>query len=164
MERIVIDSSIIIDLIGLDLLPSLAKCPFEINTTDLIQTEIKKNPEILIKLIKDKVVKIRVFATEELEFLLDQNSDDRSISIHDHSVIFLANELSAIILTSDNKLASKAKALKLEIHGIIWIIETMLKAKIITKKVAKSKILDLPNVNSWISVEWSIKQAQNLGL
>jgi len=71
----------------------------------------------------------------------------RSLSIADHSVLFIATKLEAMIISGDLVVRKTCQALKIEVHGILWILDQCLAKEQITHKEAHSKLSGLMGYN-----------------
>lgn len=59
-------------------------------------------------------------------------------------------KLDAILLTGDRKLKSVARGGKIEVRGIFWVFDEMLRQKVIEKKEYKVKLTQLKEINRWL--------------
>ena len=55
-------------------------------------------------------------------------------SMPDKTVLWKSNQLEAVLLTCDDKLRKEAQDQGIEVHGSIWVIEQLVKQKVINPK------------------------------
>lgn len=59
----------------------------------------------------------------------------------------MAQKHNAIILTGDKALRNKAKQSCIEYHGILWILDILIKFNKITNNIAYNKLIELMKTN-----------------
>jgi predicted nucleic acid-binding protein len=89
----------------------------------------------------------------ELEDLKRKEITSTKLTKQDVSVYAYAKELNATILTSDNRLRKEAKAKGFEVHGILWVFETMMQEKLMKPKKASEKLTELMKINTWLPMD-----------
>jgi hypothetical protein len=67
----------------------------------------------------------------------------KSLSESDKTVIYLAEKLQAMLLSSDKIVRNFSKANAIEYHGMLWILDQLLLSEQITFRVAIQKLNDL---------------------
>lgn len=78
-----------------------------------------------------------------LEAVSDLRQKHAGISITDASVLFLAIEHEAVLLTCDQTLRAVAEARTVECHGSIWVLHQLVMAGKLAGLVAAEKLSDL---------------------
>ncbi|MCK5170138.1 MAG: hypothetical protein KAQ75_09670, partial [Bacteroidales bacterium] len=75
------------------------------------------------------------------------NSFPKSLSDNDKTVIFLADKLNAIIISSDKAVRKFAKSKSIEYHGMLWIFDKLIESNLISPNEAITKINTLFSKN-----------------
>lgn len=150
MKIVINDANILIDLAKLELIQVFSKINFDLHTTDFVIEELndeQRNP--VSKLIKSK--KLTVIETQDiLDFqgitsILENSS---GLSFEDCSVWYYSKKLSGALLTGDGKLRKQAIKEGIEVRGIIFIFDELLKQNLITFKIAIDRIEKLSLLNN----------------
>lgn len=165
MKIAVTDANIFIDLIHLGLHVFISQLNLEIFTTQNVLDELDEEQiQILDGLIGNKSLTIYAFSDEEYEAFSDF-SVKRGLSVADHSVLFIAEKLSALILSGDSLLRKTCEERKFEVHGILWIIDECIRCRHLTYQEAHKKLCSLMEYNKRLPskecnerlVEWEAK-------
>lgn len=151
MKIAITDANIFIDLIHIELQDELFAADLEIHTTISVFDELNdKQQKVLSEHIGQK--QLRVHSTEPTN-IPKEIQENRGLSPSDKSVFSLAIGLSAFILTGDGLLRKVSVAQKIEVHGIIWLLDRFLDMKLITKKKALSQLKQLVVYNKRLPTE-----------
>lgn len=136
MRIIISDSSVLIDLRKGLLLELFLKLPFEFVIPDmLIESELLSFTKEEINLLK-KQMTIATLNGQEVEKALSIVSTLPALSIVDGFALVVAEKYpSCILLTGDKRMRSKAEETDIECHGILWIIEELVKIKSVNSKI-----------------------------
>lgn len=148
MILLVNDASILIDLLKLDLIEKF----FELNCifyiTDFVLAEIQEeNVAKLHQYVQTKKLKKKTFDFKELYEIQLLEIKHKALSIPDCSCLFFAKTLSANLLTADGALRKIANQHNITVHGILWILDEMVKTNIISSKTACKKLKTLMSIN-----------------
>ncbi len=138
MRIVVHDACALIDLLQGGLVNAWAHCGIEIHTTELalIEVEMDDTP-----LHATGVLKVKTHSVSELSALhLFKSSVKRSLSLEDCSVLRLAQELKAPLLTGDMDLRKTAEASGLRVHGLIWVLDTLVEKSLLTQAKAATAL------------------------
>jgi len=155
------DANIFIDLIEIDLIDTFFELKLDLHTTDLVLNELDyEQQQIIKKHITKKRLKVKVLNEEELLELKDKEITSNKLSKQDISVYAYAKELGAIILTSDRRLRTEAKNKGFEVHGILWVFETMMAEKLLKPKKAIEKLTELMKINTWLPMDECHKRTE----
>lgn len=147
MKIAITDACIFIDLIQLQLTSRFFKLPLEIHTSLEVFNELDSNQqEILNAYISVEKLVIHKLSPEEWSQIFVQPFP-RSLSLNDKSVIYLAEKLNAIILSSDKAVRNWSKGKSIEYHGIIWILDKLVEKDLITASEAGTKLKLLVSTN-----------------
>ena len=150
MTLAVTDANIFIDLFELKLLSLFFDLDLEIYTTqevllecDKIQRErlqlFIKNKKLIVKNISDK---------EALE--METMTFNKGLSEPDKSVLFVAKNQNGMVVSGDKLIRKWCQKNKIEVHGILWVLDEMNQAQLITSKEAIEKLETLLQLNFWL--------------
>lgn len=148
------DANIFIDLLEVDLIDTFFELKLDLHTTNLVLNELDYEQQLVIKKhIAKKRLKVKILNDDELAELKEKEITSNKLSKQDVSVYAYAKELGAIILTSDRRLRIEAKNKGFEVHGILWVFETMMDEKLIKPKKAIEKLTELMKINTWLPMD-----------
>lgn len=154
MERIVVsDTNILIDLVSIGLLDDFFELPIEVHTTDMIVLEIENSEQMdaIKHLISSNRLIVKSFSPKEMSDLLVLYADASkrtNVSIQDCSVWHYAQKNNYVLLTGDMKLRKMVISTGVEVHGILYVFDLMLKHGVIAPKKAIDKLRALYNINN----------------
>lgn len=135
MKLLVTDTNVFFDVISIDALPEFFALDYEICTTDFVVKEILESnqKEQIESFIRSK--KLTVFKLTDLEIedvrVFRTNRSFKGIT--DKTVLWKSFQLKCLLLTGDKKLRNEALDLLLEVHGTIWIINSLIDQGIVSK-------------------------------
>lgn len=148
---VVSDTNIFLDLLSIDLLAAFFSLTFDFHTTDFVIAEIKEKHQqkLIAKYIENGKLFIKKFDSEETgEFISFFSNYFNKISIQDCSVWHYAKKTNARLLTGDLRLRKMIEQENaVQVSGIIFLFDEMIKQKIITKKYACTKLIELMGIN-----------------
>lgn len=150
MRIVINDANILIDLAELDLLEKFSQLDFELYTTDFVFNEIDENQKKSVQKLKDNELLEVIETTENADYqgiqnLLDNNN---GLSFEDCSVWHYSQKLTGILLTGDGKLRKQAKKSGVEVRGIIYIFDELVKQQLLSFSDAADKINLLFQLNN----------------
>lgn len=149
MKIIVNDASLLFDLTDIDLLDRFFQLPFEMNITDAVRDEFDEDYfERIESYLESGRLTLRCFdeeATEKIGQL--KKGVSSSLSFPDCTCIFLAQTISATLLTGDKALRTAAGKYKIPVHGVLWVFDQLLKTRLISKRTAYTKLDKLMGIN-----------------
>lgn len=149
---VVSDTNIFLDLITIDMLSAFFSLEFEFHTTDFVIGEIKDKDQKkkVEKYIDDGKLIVKQFDnTETAELITSFSSYSSKISIQDCSVWLYAKKKCARLLTGDLQLRKIVEQEKtVQVSGIIYVFDELIKQNIITKMQACKKLTELMIINS----------------
>ena len=98
-----------------------------------------------------------------MEYLQLQAMDANGLSVQDRSVLKLAKDRAARLLTGDGKLRRTARAQAVEVCGILWVFDALVEQAICARSDAVNKLRLLKDSNIRLPVneidkrirEWS---------
>jgi hypothetical protein len=147
MKLAVTDACIFIDLIELQLISVFFSLPIEIHTSLDVFNELYNNQKEILRAYQS-VGKLSVHnITSEEKTIIQKGSFPKSLSENDKSVIFLAEKLNAMVLSSDKAVRKFAKLKAIEYHGMLWIFEKLIEFNKLTPAKAINKIDELVSGN-----------------
>ena len=148
------DANIFIDLFEIDLIETFFKLKLDLHTTNLVINELDfEQKTALEKQVAKKKLTVKKLNETELENLKRKEITSTKLTKQDVSVYAYAKELNATILTSDNRLRKEAKEKGFEVHGILWVFETMISEKLMKPKKASDKLTELMKINTWLPMD-----------
>ena len=153
MKKIVVnDTNVFIDLYEVGLLEEFFSLPWEVHTTDFVMLELRREGqhETVAKYKADKRLVVPVFEAKEMSEignLFQQNMYRTNLSLTDCSVWYYAKVNNYILLTGDRKLRTVSDYDGVEVHGVIYVLDTLVELNIISSQVAVEKLLQLYVIN-----------------
>ncbi len=158
----VTDACIFIDLLDLELTSSFFGLNLEIYTTGEVMNELFLRQQEILKAYQI-VGKLTVHNLTSDDLLAIQSTNyPKALSQQDRSVIHLATQLHAMVLSSDGVVRKYAKKSALETHGIFWIFDQLVEHQLLTKKTAINKLSRLMNVNLMYRNNVQLRKEVNL--
>lgn len=140
MKLAVTDACIFIDLIELRLTSEFFKLPIEVHTSLDVYNELYSEQKEILKAY-DSVGKLTIHNLTSQEKVEMQNIKfPKSLSENDKTVIYLAEKLSATVISSDKAVRNFAKSRVIEYHGMFWILDQVVEKKILNASIAIQKI------------------------
>lgn len=153
MKKIVVnDTNVFIDLYEIGLLEEFFSLPWEVHTTDFVMLELQREGqhETVAKYKANKRLLVPVLeAKEMLEIgnLYQQNQNRTNLSLTDCSVWYYAKVNNYILLTGDRKLRTVSVFDGVEVHGVIYVFDSLVELDIISRQVAVEKLKQLYSIN-----------------
>ena len=142
MKIAVKDANVFIDMELMGLFDLWASLGYETLTTSMIVFELEAgdHAEALAYIETDQITVIEPDTTE-VDAL--RGALGRSVSTQDASVLFVAIQNGALLLTGDRRLRINAELLDVECHGSIWILDQLVRKGKIEGQVAAAKLFGL---------------------
>jgi len=140
----------------LELVDSFAGMYFEIHTTDYIINEYYQGEKKDQKLKRlDKFIRSGKFKIHEYGYdvIFSVSQQKRGLSPSDCSVFLLSSELNAVLLTGDRTLKIFSEQNGIKVHGIIWLIDEMLKYNVMDDVEYKEKLTELKGLSERLPVD-----------
>ena len=135
MRLLISDANILIDIENGDLTLIVFRLPYEIAVPDILfEVELRERHSRLLE-AGLKVKSLTADSVKKAEHLRAQYPGP---SILDHSALALAAQEQCALLTGDKHLRAVAQKEGVEVHGTIWIIEQLLKQRLIQVHKAKT--------------------------
>lgn len=145
MKIAIQDANILIDLELSGLLDLWFQLEYETITTDLIIGQLRRggHNEAISYVQAGKLQSFvcnRSFMQRTVELM---HSIGSGPDIADCSVLLLAQEKDALLLTGDGKLRSTAVKSFVEVHGTLWIFDQLVSSKLLPPQTAAIKLSSL---------------------
>lgn len=153
MKKIVVnDTNVFIDLYEVGLLEEFFSLPWEIHTTNFVMLELQREGqhETISKYKADKRLVVPVLeAHEMLEIgnLYQQNQKRNNLSLTDCSVWYYAKVNNYILLTGDRKLRTSSTYDGVEVHGVIYVFDSLVEFGVVSHQIAIEKLQQLFSIN-----------------
>jgi predicted nucleic acid-binding protein len=142
MRVAVKDANVFIDMELMGLFDLWTTLGCETITTSMIEMELLRggHSEALAYIATDSIEVLEPDTGEVEQF---QHALDRSVSLQDASVLFVAMQRDAVLLTGDKRLRANAELVEVECHGSIWILDQLVQHGALEGKVAAAKLTRL---------------------
>ena len=153
MKKIVVnDTNVFIDLYEVGLLDEFFSLPWEIYTTDFVMLELKREGqhETIARYKADKRLIVPIIEAKELleiGNIYQQYVNRTNLSLTDCSVWYYAKMNNYILLTGDRKLRAVSISDGVEVHGVIYVFDSLVDLGIISPQVAVGKLQQLYSIN-----------------
>ena len=155
MKLIITDTNIFFDIISIGALPEFFSLDYEVCTTEFVIREIIQSDqkEAIEIFIRAKKVNVFGFTAEEIDEILSFNTNKLFKGITDKSVLWKSHQLNCSLLTGDKKLRKEAEELGIEVHGSIWVIDTLVQRGLIDSKKGVKLLKLLKQLNTSLPFE-----------
>ena len=159
MILLVNDANILIDLLKADLIKPFFLLQYEFHITDFTASEIQEiNVGQLDTFIQEGKLTRWTFEFEELQKIQEMAIKHRRLSVSDCSCLYLADRLSATLLTGDAVLRGIAERNGIPVHGLIWAFDELVKHGRISPEKAYVKLEKLMTLNPRLPAEECLKR------
>lgn len=151
MKILVNDTNIFIDLHSVGLLEEMCRLPYEIHTVDFVVAEIADADQrrIFDELVAQGGIFIDGFTADEvIEIVEEHSSVSGNLSIPDCSVCYFARKHNVPMLTGDRRLRRYAEEQSIEVHGILFIFDELVRHDIISTSMAADRLEELFVINA----------------
>lgn len=151
MKILVNDTNIFIDLHSVGLLEEMCRLPYEIHTVDFVVAEIADADQrrIFNELVAQGGIFIDGFTADEvIEIVEEHSSVSGNLSIPDCSVCYFARKHNVPMLTGDRRLRRYAEEQSIEVHGILFIFDELVRHDIISTSMAADRLEELFTINT----------------
>ena len=151
MKILVNDTNIFIDLHSVGLLEEMCRLPYEIHTVDLVVAEIADADQrrIFDELVDRGEIYVDGFTADEvIEIVEEHSSVSGNLSIPDCSVCYFARKHNVPMLTGDRRLRRYAEEQSIEVHGILFIFDELVRHDIISTSMAADRLEELFAINA----------------
>jgi len=150
MKIVIYDANILIDLAKLDLLDVFSKLNFELHTTDFVYEELNEEQKSPVSsLLENGVLNIiETIALSDFQGINRLLDESNGLSFEDCSVWYYSAKLSGMLLSGDGKLRKQVRKNGIEVRGIIYVFDELIKQNLITFSKGIKKLEQLLQLNS----------------
>lgn len=151
MKIIVNDTNIFIDLHSIGLLEEMCSLPYEIQTVDFVVAEIVDETQrnAFEHLVETGRVRVNSFSADEvMEIVAEHSNISGNLSIPDCSVCYYARKHNVPMLTGDRRLRKYAEGQAIEVHGILFLFDEMVRFGVVPPDIAATKLEELMHLNA----------------
>lgn len=147
MKVAVTDACIFIDLHDLNLTNLLFSLGLEVHTSLDVFNELYPYQQNLLLAFHSvgKLFIHNISAKERIE--IQKQNYPRALSENDKTVLFLAEKMEAMILSSDKAVRNYAGKKSIEYHGMLWILDRLVDADLLFAPEAADKLQTLIKKN-----------------
>ncbi len=146
MDIIINDTNILIDLYTCGILEEFFSLPYKFHTTDFVVGELedKAQRERIIGFCDRGMLEVKSFSSKEILTVYEYYEEARTvcnISVPDCSVLIYAKSIDrARLLTGDKTLRKRAEREGVNVSGILFVFDELVKQGIITRKFAFERL------------------------
>ena len=148
MKIVVNDTNILLDLISIDLFYAFFQLNLEFHTNDLILNEITDPDQkaIIEAIVTDNKLIVAETTREDITEIVSLMI--RNLSFEDCSIWYYTRKINGILLTGDARLRRSVEEDNIEVRGILFIFDELVKHGIIEKAEAAIKLDELDQINN----------------
>ena len=148
MKLVVTDTNVFIDVMDVNALEAFFALGLDMHTTGFVLNELASDQQaLLLPYIGKGQLTLARFTDETVRQIEAMRTTVR-IEFTDRSVVHLASELKAMVLSGDGNLWKECKARKLEVHGSLWVIAEIWKKGLLPPVTCIDKLDQLRKLNS----------------
>lgn len=133
------------------LLDMMGELPYEIHTVDFVAAEIisEDQRQALRSLVNQKRIRVNSFTSQEVSEIFEEYSAvSNNLSIPDCSVCYFARKYQVPMLTGDRRLRRYAEDQSIEVHGILFLFDELVKHHVLAPNQAANKLRLLMQLNA----------------
>ncbi len=147
MKKLILDTSICIDLYHGKLLKAVLQLKHKIILPDVMIAELEEPAgELLLKLGFAE----EGTSGEETKDIIALRNEYASPSTNDLVALYLAKRNACYLITGDHALRNAAKQEGVTAHGLFWLMDALVELKIITKSNAFEALKSIIEAGSWL--------------
>lgn len=147
MKIALTDACIFIDIHDLKLTPVFFSMPMEIHSTVDVYNELYDDHKHFLEAFT-AVGKLTLHILTDADRKQVQNGDfPQGLSEADKSVIYIAGNIGAMLLSSDRAVRRYAKSKGVDCHGMLWILERLVDSGTLPPTQAIMKLKELMATN-----------------
>lgn len=150
MKIVINDANILIDLVKLELIDAFSKLDFDLHTTDFVLDELNDEQRTPIVNLNNgkKLTVIETIETTDFQGITTILEKSTGLSFEDCSVWYYSKKLEGALLTGDGKLRKEVSKDGIEVRGIIYLFDELLRQELLTFELAIYKMEDLKILNN----------------
>jgi hypothetical protein len=143
--RLVLDTCVCIDLFRGGCLPIVKNLGYELLVPDVLQLELKEPP--WDSLLRSGINPISL-SPVEIAKIYSLRSQYPRPSINDLFSFAVAERENGLLITGDRNLRLAAEAEGIIVHGVLWLLDEMVRAKLLSNRQALSSMNEMLKFNS----------------
>ncbi len=161
MEIVVSDTNIFIDLWNIGLLERFCELPLSIHTTDFVVGELQTQGvrDAVWQLSKAGRLTVKTFKSHEYGEIMALQ--DKNLSFQDCTVLYYALSGEYKLLTGDRNLRTVAERHGLQVSGVIYVVDELLRHGILSKEEYIEKLKSLLESNHRLPMKEIVKRIEN---
>jgi hypothetical protein len=142
---------VLIDLANAGLLDAWFDLGIETHTTDLVIRQVREARQWrkVAPFVQARALRVRSLTADELSEA-QAEFGDLPIGLEDQTVLYIAVKLKAVLLTGDRRVRVEGLARRLEVHGILWMLDQFIERKVLTPKQAATKLKAIINAGAFL--------------
>jgi len=144
----VTDAGILFDVFHGGIVHEMFHLPIIFVTSDLIADRELINPPF--SLFEGAGLRKKDLSGPQTKALIRIRRDHKNLSVSDISAFLLARDLKTILLTGDDALRTFATSAGVVVHGILWILDELIREDIITQLEAAIALEQIIAHNSYL--------------
>ena len=143
MKIAITDACIFIDLYELDLITIFFSLPLEIHTSLDVFNELYPSQRKLLAAFQSvRKLSVHNITMADRQQIL-AGTYPKGLSDNDKTVLYLAEKLGAMVLSSDKAVRAHAKKKSIEYHGMLWVFDRLVEVSAIKHAEASVKLKQL---------------------
>jgi predicted nucleic acid-binding protein len=160
MRIAITDANVFIDLFEIRWLEHLFHLPLEIVTTLEVFNELNTNQQQSLSQwqMSGQLRIVEILLSEHPKVL--EIGDSRRLSFTDRTVLYIALRDKLMVLTGDNIIRKNAEKLGLEVHGLLWIFDSLVENQAVPPIEAARALQALLRINDWLPIDECIKRLE----
>lgn len=141
MKVAVKDACVLIDLANGGLLDAWFQLGIETFTTDLVIRQVKTAHQwqAVSGFIEAGLLQIQTLSGEQIE-RMTQRFVGLRIGVEDQTVLFLAIEQNAVLITGDRRLRLEGTKQKVDVRGLLWVLDELIERGVLAPRLAAVKL------------------------
>lgn len=165
MLLVISDANILIDLAQIEMLAVFTKLNFKLFTTDFILEELNQTQGVLVDelVFSKELVVIETNEIEDYYGITNLLNQTNGLSFEDCSVWYYSKKKNGTLLTGDAKLRREAEKDNVEVRGIIFVFDEIVKQNLLKPTEAALKISQLKQINPRLPINELDKRIRNWG-
>jgi predicted nucleic acid-binding protein len=147
---LVTDSNIWTDLNNGSILDIIVKLPYKFITSDFVAGDMHIS---IWKKLDSLGIEAYVIGSDQILEISIIKQKPTSCSIPDLAAYVLAKELDAILLSGDKALRVMAENNNIEVHGVLWVLDQLVDAKILPGRQAATALEKMLVHNAYLPLD-----------
>jgi predicted nucleic acid-binding protein len=151
MKVAVKDACVLIDLANGGLLDAWFQLGIETFTTDFVLRQVRTEYQwkIVSPFVEAGSLKVETLSGDQIE-RMNQTLADLRIGVDDQSVLFLAIERKAVLITGDRRLRIEGGKHNIDVRGLLWVLDELVARGIIQPALAAVRLRLMRENGAWL--------------